>query len=67
MQFATFSDFLNMGGYGFFVWSVFVVFLICFVALWLHTSFSRKKINEQIRKLNQLQKMKENSKKVQTS
>ena len=31
MVWASFSDFLAMGGYGLYVWGSFLVFLICFV------------------------------------
>ena len=31
MAWASLSDFLSMGGYGFYVWGSFLVFLICLV------------------------------------
>lgn len=44
MQFDSFSEFLAMGGYGFYVWLAFGVSLFCLVAIWGHTVLSRRKI-----------------------
>lgn len=66
MQFTSFTDFLNMGGYGFFVWLSFGVSGALLVLLMLSTKFSHQNIRadiaKQIKREAKLQKAAELSK-----
>ncbi|CCQ09698.1 Cytochrome c-type biogenesis protein CcmD,interacts with CcmCE [Pseudoalteromonas luteoviolacea B = ATCC 29581] len=52
MQFASFSDFLAMGGYGFFVWLSFgtcaVILIGILVSSWLEGKGLKKSIRDQV-------------------
>lgn len=50
MQFTSFADFLNMGGYGFFVWLSFGISGALLLILMLSTKFSHKSIKADIAK-----------------
>lgn len=52
IQFSSFSEFLDMGGYGFNVWSVYALFAIFIIAnLWLPMIKRKQIIREQKRRL----------------
>lgn len=44
MAFTSFSEFLNMGGYGFYVWLAYGVSLLSLLILILNSTYKRKKI-----------------------
>ncbi|UAA38134.1 heme exporter protein CcmD [Paraneptunicella aestuarii] len=50
MQFDSFSAFLDMGGYGFYVWLAFFVTLVSLVALVIENKWRARKIREQVLK-----------------
>jgi len=48
MNFASFSDFIAMGGYGFYVWLAYGVSLVSVIFLVVNTSLKRAKIFKQV-------------------
>lgn len=44
MEFSSFSDFISMGGYGFYVWLAYGVSLLSVLCLIINTTYKRKKI-----------------------
>ena len=44
MSFSTFSDFLNMGGHGLYVWLCYGLGLILFCAIWFQSRVQRRKV-----------------------
>lgn len=50
MQFDTFSAFLNMGGYGFYVWLSFFVTFAGFIALYVEQKWRTRKLREEVLK-----------------
>ena len=48
MQFDSLSAFLDMGGYGFFVWLSFGVTEIAMLAIWFESRLARKRVVKQI-------------------
>ena len=48
MQFDSLSAFLDMGGYGFFVWLSFAVTAIAMFAIWFESRLARKRVVKQI-------------------
>ena len=48
MVFESFSDFIAMGGYGFYVWLAYGVSLLSVFVLILNTTHKRKKIFKQV-------------------
>lgn len=63
MHFSSFSDFLAMGGYGFYVWFAFITTFISMGWLVIDAMLTRKKIfneiNKQIAREQRIQKAKE--------
>lgn len=53
MYFQTWSDFLNMGGYGFYVWLSYGICLVTIVLLGLQSKFSRQAIFREIKREQQ--------------
>ena len=51
MKFDSLSDFLNMGGYGFYVWSVYGVALLIFIVLFVAPKLKSKALINQIKDL----------------
>ncbi|MEG3754628.1 heme exporter protein CcmD [Psychromonas arctica] len=49
MAFTSFSDFIAMGGYSFYVWLAYGASLISVIVLIAHSVLTRKKILKQIR------------------
>jgi len=49
MQFDSFNDFINMGGYGVYVWSSMLVTFLGLGALALEASWVRRKISQEAR------------------
>ena len=50
IQFSSFSEFLNMGGYGFNVWSVYLLFAVFLLVNLLGPLRSRKRIMKELRR-----------------
>jgi heme exporter protein D len=48
LQFDSFSAFLDMGGYGFFVWLSFAVTLVAMVGIWFESRKARQQVVRQI-------------------
>jgi len=48
MNFASFSDFIAMGGYGFYVWLAYGVSMVSVIFLVVNTSLKRAKIFKQV-------------------
>lgn len=49
-QFENFTEFLDMGGYGFFVWLSFAVSLVVMAVLVIHTILVKRKIKQTVEK-----------------
>ncbi|WP_286263201.1 heme exporter protein CcmD [Thalassotalea atypica] len=63
MQFDSFSDFINMGGYAFYVWFAFGVSGALLVLLTLTTKYNHKKIKADIiQQIKREQKLKQAAK-----
>ena len=50
IQFSSFGEFLNMGGYGFNVWAVYALFAVFLVVNLLGPLRSRKRLMKQLRR-----------------
>jgi len=60
MQFNSFSDFINMGGHGFYVWLAFGVSSLLLALLVYSTSSQNKRIKQQIlKRLKREEKLKQ--------
>lgn len=46
----TFSEFIDMGGYGFYVWSCYGSAAVVFVALFLNVKLQKKRIIKQLQR-----------------
>lgn len=46
----TFAEFIDMGGYGFYVWSCYGSAAVVFVALFLHVKMQKKKLIKQLQR-----------------
>lgn len=53
MAFSSFSEFLHMGGYGFYVWLAYGVSLLSVLLLILNSTYKRKKILTNVTKRQQ--------------
>jgi heme exporter protein D len=49
-QFETLSDFLNMGGYAFFVWASFICTFLCMAGVLIQSLVMGKKIKQGVQK-----------------
>ena len=54
MQFESFTEFLHMGGYAFYVWLSFGAGLVCLLGCWGQARLSRRKIIEGIKQFEAL-------------
>jgi len=46
----TFSEFLHMGGYGFYIWSCYGAAVVVFAGLFLHVKMQKKRIIKQLQR-----------------
>ena len=53
MAFDSFSDFIAMGGYGFYVWASMASFVILVGGFWLLSRWQEKRLMGQIRRFHQ--------------
>lgn len=53
MYFSSWSDFIHMGGYGFYVWLSYAICLICILLLFVQSRQARLKIFAEIRRQQQ--------------
>lgn len=65
MAFNSFSEFLAMGGYGFFVWLSFIVTFVSLLAVVVETKLTRKRIVKMVLLEQQRQERIKNAKQVQ--
>ncbi|AGH82027.1 Heme exporter protein CcmD [Psychromonas sp. CNPT3] len=49
MAFDSINDFFAMGGYGFYVWLSYALFLLSLVIITLHTIYEKRKIFQKVR------------------
>ncbi|MDN2662865.1 heme exporter protein CcmD [Psychromonas sp. 14N.309.X.WAT.B.A12] len=56
MAFTSFSDFIAMGGYSFYVWLAYGVSIVSVIALITHSVLTRKKILKQVEQRLQREK-----------
>ena len=61
MAWASLSDFLSMGGYGFYVWGSFLVFLICLVGEVVLVLNRRRTLLKQLSLTNEATKNEKNN------